>query len=256
MSLIRNLFLASAWAASPAAFGADAELHVAAAASLQDVLQEIGKAIPDSLLGGAKVTYNFAATSTLARQIEAGAPIDVMVSADEANMDKLEKSDKIDATSRLVVTGNEIVLIVKPSAAHGFVTKPEDLTKTDVKRIALCDESVPIGHYGKELLTKLGLYDKIKTKFVMPENVRAALTTVESDAADAGFVYATDVGKASKARIVYQAGAKEGLTIRYPAAIVKSSKNAAIAAKYVAFLRSETAQTIFAKFGFTAAPAS
>ncbi len=241
---------------APAARGGDKQLDVAAASSLQDVLQAIGKAMPKDLIPGVEVRYNFAATSTLVRQIEADAPVDVLVSADEANMDKLEKAGRTLANTRAVVTANEIVLIVKPSAAADLVTKPEDLLKPEVKRIALCDEAVPIGHYGKELLGKLGFHDKLVPKFVRPENVRATLQAVETDAADAGFVYVTDVSKTSKAKIVYQAGAKDGLSIKYPAAVIKNAKPADAAVRYVQFLKSPAAQKIFHDYGFATAPAS
>lgn len=233
------------------------QVNVAAAASLQDVIQAIHKIIPKDLLpGGVEITYIFGATSTLARQIEADAPIDVLVSADEANMDRLEKAGKTLPTTRQIVTYNELVLVVKPAAKDGLVKEPKDLLKPEVKLIALCEEAVPIGHYGKELLTKLGLHDKLLAKFVRPENVRSTLKTVEADAADAGFVYVTDVSKDSQAKVVYKAGIKEGLDIKYPAAVTKNALPVDAAVKYVQFLKSAEAQKIFQDFGFASRPAS
>ncbi len=252
-----EVVLATGLLGAPPALATDKQLDVAAAASLQDVLEAIDKIIPkDVLEGGVKIVYNFGATSMLARQIEADAPVDVLVSADEANMDRLEKAGKLDPKTRAVVTANELVIVVKPAAKPDLVLGPKDLLKDDVKRVALCDEAVPIGHYGKELLTKLGLHDKLLTKFVRPESVRATLMTVEADAADVGFVYATDVRKDSKTRIVYKAGLKEGLNIKYPAAVTKRAVPADAAGKYVQFLGSAEAQKIFQAYGFVSRPAS
>lgn len=238
------------------ALAASPDLIVGAASSLQDVLQEIHKSLPADVTSAVNVRYNFAATSALARQIEADAPIDVLVSADEANMERLEQAGKVEPGSRAVVTANEIVLIVKPALARDAILKPADLTKPEIKHVALCDPSVPIGHYGKELLEKLGLWSKIEPKLVRPDNVRATLHTVETDAADAGFVYVTDVKKDSKVRIVFRAGEKDGLSIRYPAAVIKGSKHKAAALKYVAHLRSAVARAAFKSFGFAQTPDS
>ena len=116
----------------------------------------------------------------------------------------------------------------------------------------MCDEAVPVGHYSKTLLANLHLYDELKPKFAFAENVRAALALVGSGAADAGFVYATDLGSENSARVreVFRAGAAAGLAIRYPAAVLKSSKQTALAARYVQLLRSPAAQAVFKKYGF------
>ncbi len=236
--------------AAQAASAKPQELTIAAAASLQGALEEVGLAIakdqPDIIL-----QYNFAATSTLVRQIEAGAPLDVVFSADEANMDNLAKAGLIVDSTRTDVLRNELVLIVKAALAADVVRTPADLGKDAIKHVALCDEAVPIGHYGKDLLTKLDLWKKLEPKLVRPDNARATLAMVVHEAAEAGFVYTTDVGKDAAVRVVYRAGDKDGVDIRYPAAAVKSTKHAAAAAQYVKLLQSAAARQIFEKFGFT-----
>jgi molybdate transport system substrate-binding protein len=234
----------------------DQQLTIAAASSLQDVLKAIDRALPADFAPEVKIAYNFGASSSLVRQIEAGAPIDVFFAADEANMDKLIQSGKIDAGTRRIITANEIVLIVKPAAPEDLVAKPEDLLKPEVKRLALCDPAVPIGHYAKQLLDRLGIYAKLESKMVRPDNARATFQAVASDAADAGFVYVTDVPKEAQIKVVYQAGAKAGLSILYPAAVVKASKRPEVARRFVEFLQSPAARKIFSDFGFAPTPAS
>ena len=221
-----------------------AELRVSAAASLSDVMTAIGRRYEAA--GGAHVVFNFAGSSTLARQIEEGAPADVFVSADEAQMDRLSQQHLVDAATRRDVTANRLVIV----AATGVrLRAPRELLR--VRTLALAEPgSVPAGVYAKQYLTSLGLWTRIASKVVPTENVRAALAAVDAGNADAAIVYATDAAMAKHARVVYAVGRGEGPRIVYPAAVVAASRAGASGARFVAFLVSAEGRSIFKEFGF------
>src|SRR5690349_19157390 len=141
-----------------------AEIRVFAAASLTDSLKEIASAYEKR--NGDKVVFNFGASSTLARQIQEGAPADIFFSADEAKMDGLESKGLIEKGSRKDRLSNRLVIIV--AADNGAtLNSPKDLTTSNIKRVALGDpRAVPIGVYAREYLEKLKLWDAIKPKVV------------------------------------------------------------------------------------------
>src|ERR1043165_4974291 len=124
-----------------------AEVRVFAAASLTDSLKAIASNYEK--MSGDKIVFNFGASSTLARQIEEGAPVDIFFSADEAKMDGLEKKGLIDASTRKSRLGNALVVVVPP-ASKLSVESANDLTNASVKQIAFADpKAVPAGVYGK-----------------------------------------------------------------------------------------------------------
>lgn len=225
------------------------EIHVAAAASLTDALNELSG--PYEKASGDKLIFNYGASSLLARQIQEGAPADVFFSADEPKMDALQSAGLIVEESRHSLLGNSLVVVV-PSASASTVASPADLLDARFRRIAVAEPtSVPAGVYTKSYLTKLALWDKILPKVVPMENVRAALAAVASGNADAGWVYKTDAPISKEVRIALEIPAGDGPRITYPLAILKSSKNPAAARKFVEFLASAEVARIFAKYGFT-----
>ena len=176
---------------------------------------------------GVRVSLNLAASSVIARQIRAQAPVDVFFSADENNMDTLATAGLIDNATRRDIVGNKLVLIV-PANAKTHVATLKDLATSQVKVIALCDASVPVGGYARRWLDKAGLTAQLQSKIVKPDNVRATLALVQTGAANAGFVYATDVTAAGdKVRVVDHPSASDGIEVRYPAAAVKASSHPA-----------------------------
>ena len=144
-----------------------------------------------------------------------------------------------------------LVLAAESPASQVDMKSPIDLRKDIVKRVALCDSAVPAGHYTHELLTRLGLVELLRPKFVFAVNVRAVLALVASGAADAGFVYRTDVAAEKKrVKIIYTVGADAGLNIRYPAAIIKSSAKQLSAKSFLTYLKSQQALAVFERYGF------
>src|SRR6476659_4616056 len=198
------------------------EISVFAAASLTDVLKELGTSFEKQ--NGEKVVFNFAASSLLARQISEHAPADLFFSADEAKMDDLDKAGMIASETRKDLLSNSLVIVV-PADSTLTISSPEDLIQK-TKKIAVADpRTVPVGIYTREYLSGLKLWGKVEDKIVPTENVRAALAAVESGNVEAGFVYKTDAKISQKVKVAFSVPVETGPTIRYPVALLKEAKN-------------------------------
>ncbi len=218
-----------------------AEVTVFAAASLADALGEAAKAYP-----GGKIVSNFAASSTLARQIAEGARADLFLSADEAQMDRLAQGGHLRPETRRSLLSNTLVIVVPSGNA---ALSPQELA--GVRRLALADpEAVPAGVYAKAYLTKLGLWEAVAKRVIPTENVRAALAAVEAGNADAGIVYKTDAARSGKVAIAFEVPLAEGPQISYPGALLKDAPNAEGGAAFLKFLESPEGVAIFKKHGF------
>jgi len=225
-----------------------AEVTVFAAASLTDSLKEIAANYEKT--SGDKISFNFGASSTLARQIEAGAPAGIFFSADEAQMNGLATNGLIDPATRKSILGNSLVVVV-PSDSSLQINSAGDLTNASVKQIALADpKAVPAGVYAKAWLTKLKLWPAIEPKVVPTENVRAALAAVASGNVDAGVVYKTDAAISKNVKIAYEVPRADGPDISYPMALVKSSPESEAAKKFLDYLSSKEAGQVFTRYGF------
>lgn len=227
-------------------------LRVSAAASLADALKEIHALYEKKT--GANIELNLGASSLLARQIEEGAPVDVFISADLAKMEALEKQGLVDMATKENQLSNALVVVV-PSDSKLKIEGGKTLASSDVGKIAFADpKAVPAGVYGKEWLTKLGLWEQVQSKVVSTENVRAALAAVESGNVDAGIVYKTDAAISSKVRVAFEVPASEGPKITYPMAALKKSTRASESKQYLDFLDTPEAKAVFEKFGFVVLP--
>ena len=229
-----------------------AEITVLAAASLSDVLQETGTDFQAQT--GQHVSFSFAGSSTLARQIEQGAPADVFISADEAKADGLEKDGLLMAGTRHSFLANTLVIVVRRDYDRPMKSAA-DLVHAD--RIALAEPgSVPAGIYAHEYLDKMGLWKVLTPKIVPTENVRAALAAVDSGNADAAFVYKTDAVMAKSARVAIEIPRAEGPKISYVLAVLKASPQPEVAKQFADYLLAPPAEAIFKKFGFLLIPRS
>ena len=229
------------------AFAAD--INVFAAASMKGALDEIGAAYKSKFGTGIVATY--AATGTLAKQIEAAAPADVFISADEEWMDKLAKENLIKVGTRQDIAGNTLVLIEAKDAKLDVRLDDIAASLGDGK-LALADvASVPAGKYGKAALEKLGQWPKVEKSVVMQDNVRGALALVAKAEAKLGVVYSSDVLAEPKVEVAATFPEDTHVPIRYPAAVVAASQSAD-AAGFTAFLLGDEAQAIFHKDGFSA----
>lgn len=224
-------------------------LLVAAAASLQKALQEITPLYTQAN-SNQTINYNFAASGALQQQIEQGAPVDVFISAAEKQMKALqEKGSFASGTQRDLLT-NQLVLIT-PKQAAVSLTDFQQLVKPEVKRISIGEpRSVPAGQYSTEVLKNLGILEQVQSKFVFGNNVKSVLTAVETGDVDAGIVYITDAKSSDKITIAATADQKLHSPIRYPIAVLKSSKSIDSSKQYVEFLQSEPAKAVFEKYGF------
>lgn len=225
---------------------------VLAAASLQEALGEAADAWARQR--HPRPVLSFAGSSVLARQIEAGAPADLFISADEAWMDRLDQRSLLAPGSRRVIAGNRLVLIapsdspVKLRIAKGFPLA----RALGAGRLAMADPAaVPAGRYGRAALEALGVWAAVEPRVVRSENVRAALALVERGEAPLGIVYATDAAASRKVRVVGVFPPSSHPPIRYPAARLKTAK-AKDAPAFLAFLGSRQARVIFARHGFSA----
>lgn len=224
------------------------EILVAAAASLTDVLKEIGKAYQTK--SKHKILLTLGPSNFLARQIDEGAPADMFFSADSAQMDFLDKNSRLEPGTRKNLLSNQLVIVV-PGDSKLAITTPKDLLKTEVKKIAIADPAaVPVGVYASKYLADEGLWDKVRSKVVPVLDVRATLASVEAGNVEAGFVYRTDAAISNKVIIAYQVPIEKGPKIIYPVAIVKESKKKDAARDFMNYLLSPAGKAIFKKCGF------
>lgn len=229
-------------------------LTVFAAASLQESLDAAAQAWEAH--GGKHVVLSYAASSTLARQIEQGAQADVFVSADAGWMDYLQDRKLIEPASRFVLVRNTLVLVTATnSTVHAVdLNSPKSmLAALGRGRLAVAETAgVPAGRYAKQALEKLGLWPALSTHLAQADNVRAALEFVARGEAPLGIVYLTDARAEPRVRIVAVFPDKTHAPIVYPAARTISA-DAKVAADFLAFLRAPQAVAIFRRAGFAAA---
>ena len=229
-----------------------ANINVFAAASLTESLKEIAVAYEKE--SGDKIVFNLGASSFLARQIEEGAPADIFFSADEAKMEALDKKGLIVKDTRKSRLSNTLVIVV-PADSSWPIRGVSDLTNAVVRRIALADpKTVPAGIYAKEYLEKVKLWTALEKRVVPTDNVRAALSAVESGNVEAGMIYKTDAGISKKVKVAYEVPVQEGPAISYPVALVKDAKQPEAARKLLQHLASAAAKRTFEKFGFIVLP--
>jgi molybdate transport system substrate-binding protein len=221
---------------------------VFAAASLTDALKEI--AASWEIAGGESVVFNFAASSLLARQIREGAPADLFLSADEAQMDGLERAGLVVPGTRRSVLSNTLVAVVPKDSALR-IASARDLAGPGVERLALAEPtSVPAGVYSKKFFERVGIWDALARKVVPTENARATLAAVESGNVDAGIVYRTDAAISKHVRIAFEIPATMGPAISYPFALVKGAPRETEARRFLAYLGSPAARAVFVRYGF------
>jgi molybdate transport system substrate-binding protein len=230
--------------------GAGEEVVVFAAASLADALREIAKAFEART--GNRVVLSFGGSNDLARQIRAGAPAEVFVSASAERMDEVQEAGFVRPADRVDLLSNRLVVVV-PTDAKTAVATAEDLTR--VRRLALGDpQAVPAGIYARQWLERRGLWERVRHRVVPTLDVRAALAAVESGNADAGIVYRTDAAISGRVRVALEVPVGEGPRIVYPVALLAAARGPAARAVYE-HLQSRAAREVFERLGFEFLPA-
>ena len=233
---------------APPQAGPAPPITVAAAVSLSEVLEAIARAYVAA--GGGAVRFNLAGSNVLARQIVNGAPADVFISADEAQMDVVDKAGAVLAGSRRDLVANQLAIVATPERVD-FVRREFARAPGGIWRLAIGDPAaVPAGVYARRYLEQRGLWSAYEPRIVPTTNVRAALAAVETGSVDAAIVYVTDLAAARTAVLALAVPAAEGPRIVYPGAVLASSRQQAEARKFLAFLRQSAAAAIFARHKF------
>jgi molybdate transport system substrate-binding protein len=226
-----------------------ADITVFAAASLSDALKDAGKSYEAKT--GHSAAISFAASSALARQIEASQGADIFISADNDWMDYLDKKGLIDRASRKTLLGNHLVLIAPMGSNPALTIAPHFglLDALHGGRLSVADpDSVPAGRYAKTALLYLGVWNNVADHLASAENVRVALAYVARGEAPLGIVYATDALSEPKVHIVGTFPDDSHQPIVYPAALTRDAKP--LAHEFLDYLSTPAAQAIFRKYGF------
>ena len=229
---------------------------VSAAMSLKTAFEEIG-ALVASASGSSRPAFNFGASGDLLAQIRGGAPADVFAAAAVKDMDTLDAEGGLLPGTRFDFAANEIVLIV-PAASDSGVSSFADLARPAIARIALVNPKTgPAGRYAEEVFASAGIADLVRPKLVFAENVRQVLDYVARGEVDAGVVYATDaMTRPQEVKAVAAAPAGSHKPVVYLIAVIKGSPRPEDAKAFLAAVRSEAGQAIFARYGFKSVPAS
>ncbi len=225
---------------------AQGEVVVSAASSLADVLDDLAGRYARA--GGGRILLNLAASNTLARQIAAGAPVDVFVSADGRQVAAVEHW--LELGTRVDLLSNTLAVAV-PADRPRRLTSMADLAGPGFVRIAIGEpNAVPVGVYAREYLEATGLWDALQPRLVPSGSARLALVAVERGAVDAAIVYRTDLAVAPGAREAYAVPPDAGPRIVYVAAAVDGGPNPAAALRFLAFLQGAEAASVFEAAGF------
>ncbi len=229
---------------------AAADVMVFAAASLKEALDDQARQFETRT--GNKVVVSYGASNALAKQIEAGAPADLFISADLDWMDYVDQRRLLSPNTRTNLLRNTLVLIAPASSKSTLQIGPNFALAAALgqERLAMANpDSVPAGKYGKAALEKLGVWSSVEKQVARAENVRAALALVSRGEAPYGIVYSTDALSDKGVRIVDTFPTESYPPIVYPAALIATSKSPA-AKPLLEHLRSVPARSVWEKYGF------
>lgn len=226
------------------------EINVSAALGLKEALLDIQKEYEKSH-PEVKIVYNFAAAGVLASQIENGAPCDIFLSAAIKQVNDLKAKNLLQEDTIKDIVGNRLVLVV-PTGNPLQIKNFKDLTKESVHYIGFGDiKTMPAGQYGKECLENIGIWQQVQPKFVVGKTVREIVAYVESGNADVAVAFETVVIGNPKVEIAAFAPEGTHQTVVFPGAMLKNTKNTAVAQSFFDYLTSADALDIFQKYGFS-----
>jgi molybdate transport system substrate-binding protein len=230
------------------------ELTVSAAISMKNAVEELGKRFTQARPGVA-LRYNVGSSGELQKQIEAGAPVDVFVSAAQRQMDELQARGLILPASRRVFARN-VLVVIKPADSPLDLVRPGGLLDHRVQKVVIGNpKTVPVGQYAEESLRALGLWERLQPKLVLAENVRQALDYVARAEVDAGFVYATDVAvRRDKVKETFRPAEETYPPVTYPVAVIKDSKHPSLAQAFIELLIGPEGRAVLARLGFQPPP--
>jgi molybdate transport system substrate-binding protein len=255
MQFVKALAVAVAMSILAARGASAQEVTLSVAISLKEVTEDLGRTFMASH-PGVTLRYNFGASGDLQKQIEAGAPVDIFLSAAQRQMDDLEKQKLIIASTRRAFARN-VLVVVKPADSSVDLSKVNDLLESRVVHIAIGNpKTVPAGQYAEESLRALGLWDRVQPKLVFAENVRQVLDYVARGEVEVGFVYATDAAtRGQGVKEAFRAPDDSYRPVVYPGAVVAASKQPALAQAFLDLLASPQGRAVLSRFGFHPPPA-
>jgi molybdate transport system substrate-binding protein len=200
---------------------------------------------------GVTFRFNLGASGELQKQIEAGAPVDLFISAAERQMAELERQGLIVTGSRRTIAWNALTVVV-PADSRATVKTASDLLRPDVERIAVGNpRTVPAGQYAEEFLRRARLWEGVRARLVLGENVRQVLEYVARGEAEAGIVYGSDARqRAALVREAFRPPSDHYSPVTYPAAVIAGSRHPALGAEFIALLVSPEGRNILGRFGF------
>jgi len=230
------------------------EITFSVAISMKEAVETLGRQFTQAR-PGVMLRYNFGSSGELQKQIEAGAPVDLFISAAQRQMDELEQKGLIDPASRRVFARN-VLTVIKPAGSALDISKPADLLDPKVRRIVIGNpRTVPVGQYAEESLKALALWDRVQPKLVFAENVRQALDYVARGEVEAGFVYSTDIPvRAGQITEAFRPAEDTYRPVTYPVAVVKDSRQPALARAFIDLLMTREGQSALSRLGFQPPP--
>jgi molybdate transport system substrate-binding protein len=230
--------------------GGAAELTISAAISLKEVVEELGARFR-LLQPGLRLRINLGGSGALQKQIEAGAPVDLFLSAGQRQMEELVRAGRIVASSRRIFARNALLVAI-PAGSRLSLSAPADLLQPGVGRIALGNpKTVPAGQYAEESLRSLGLLPALQPRLVLAEDVRQALEYVARGEVEAGIVYGSDLAvRGGAVREAFRLPAESHRPILYPAAVVAASPQPELGRAFIALLMSAEGQAVLGRRGF------
>ena len=232
-------------------YSREKSLTIFAASSLTNVLPEVVEAWKKE--EAQSTVFNFESSGKLAKQIELNAPANLFFSADKNWINKLKKKKIFNENETKNILSNRLIIIVHKNQSKIFQT-PSFLKEAWVKHIALANENVPAGKYGREALEKNKLLSLVQGKIISGENVREALAWVSKKEAEAGIVFYTDSLIQNKIKVAYQFKKTDHSPIIYSLGVIAKSTNLKKAQDFFSFCQTKKAQNIFQKAGFELIP--
>lgn len=225
------------------------QLTVSAAVSLTSAFTELAPKF-EATKTGVTLRLNFGASGVLMQQLIQGAPVDVFASADQVTVRRGLQMGLLDADTSRDFAGNSVVLVV-PAQDGPVIGSLADLARPGIKRIAIGKPAtVPVGSYTKEALESANLWTALTPKFVTADSARQVLDYVARGEVDAGFVYGSDVARATdKTKVILTL---TGHTpVRYPIAVVSNSSNKKLGRDFIEFLGTPLGLDVLRKHGFS-----
>jgi molybdate transport system substrate-binding protein len=249
LMLVLGVALLSACSSDPGESHTSESLLVATAASLTEAFTEIGEAFDQA--NGTETTFTFDASGALQKQIEAGAPVDVFVSASPDQVDNLLQKELVDEASITTFASNEMVLAV-PSDSRLDVSDFQDLATEQVKRVATADpQTAPQGKHAIEVLATLGLLETVQPKLIYSRSAPQTLTYVKQGEVDAGIMFATDaLAGGDDVTVVEVSDPAWHSEIAYVTAVVSASEAKTLGEAFIDFTTGPEGRAILERYGF------